>query len=119
MYTAFKITTAIRLAARLQASLGVRVVPIFWLASEDHDFGEINHTYLVQRDGEIGRVAFGWAGDHVEPGVSCTADTLKPFEHPNTALQVFSCVGNKARVISGRAKGATGSWATDGTTNGS
>jgi bacillithiol biosynthesis cysteine-adding enzyme BshC len=60
-YTAFKIATTIRLAAHLQASLKVHVVPIFWLASEDHDFGEINHTYLVQRDGEIGRVGFGWA----------------------------------------------------------
>jgi hypothetical protein len=57
---------------------------------------------------QVGDPAFGWAGDHVEPGVSCTADTKKPFEHPNTSLQIFSCVGNKATVISGKAKGATG-----------
>lgn len=57
---------------------------------------------------QVGDPAFGWAGDHIEPGVSCTADTLKPFEHPNISLQVFSCVGNKAKVISGDAKGATG-----------
>ncbi len=57
---------------------------------------------------QVGDSAFGWAGDHIEPGVSCTADTLKPFEHPNVALQVFSCVGNKAKVVSGDAKGATG-----------
>jgi hypothetical protein len=57
---------------------------------------------------QVGDPAFGWAGDHVEPGVSCTADTKKPFEHPNVSLQVFSCVGNQARVISGEAEGATG-----------
>jgi hypothetical protein len=57
---------------------------------------------------QVGDPATGWAGDHVEPGVSCTADTKKPFEHPNVSLQVFSCVGNRARVISGEAKGATG-----------
>jgi hypothetical protein len=57
---------------------------------------------------QVGDSAFGWAGDHVEPGVSCTADTHKPFEHPNISLQVFSCVGNKARVISGEAKDAQG-----------
>jgi len=62
-YTAFKIATTIRLTTHLEASLGARVVPVFWLASEDHDFGEINHTYMIQRDGEIGRVAFGWAGE--------------------------------------------------------
>jgi hypothetical protein len=57
---------------------------------------------------QVGDSAFGWAGDHVEPGVSCTCDTNKPFEHPNNSLQVFSCVGNKARLISGDAKGAEG-----------
>ena len=57
---------------------------------------------------QVGDPAFGWAGDHVEPGVSCTADTKKPFEHPNISLQIFSCAGNKAKVISGDAKGAIG-----------
>jgi hypothetical protein len=57
---------------------------------------------------QLGDPASGWAGDHVEPGVSCIVDTMKPFEHPNISLQVYSCVGNKAKVISGKAKGATG-----------
>ena len=57
---------------------------------------------------QVGDPACGWAGDHVEPGVSCTADTNKPFEHPNLPLQVFSCVGNRALVASGKAEGAEG-----------
>lgn len=57
---------------------------------------------------QIGDTAFGWAGDHVEPGVSCTGDTFKPFEHPNNSLQIFACVGNSATVITGEAKGARG-----------
>lgn len=57
---------------------------------------------------QVGDSAFGWAGDHIEPGVSCTADTQKPFEHPNTSLQLFTCVGNVATIVSGEAKGATG-----------
>jgi hypothetical protein len=57
---------------------------------------------------QVGDPAFGWAGDHLEPGVSCTADTNKPFEHPNNSLQLFACVGNQARVIAGEAKGAVG-----------
>jgi len=57
---------------------------------------------------QVGDSAFGWAGDHIEPGVSCTADTMKPFEHPNTSLQIFSCVGNKARIASGKARGEVG-----------
>jgi hypothetical protein len=55
-----------------------------------------------------GDPVFGWAGDHVEPGVSCTANTEKPFEHPNVSLQLYACAGNEAKVISGEAKGSTG-----------
>jgi bacillithiol biosynthesis cysteine-adding enzyme BshC len=33
---------------------------VFWLASEDHDLQEINHAYMVKRDGEIGRARFRW-----------------------------------------------------------
>ncbi len=57
---------------------------------------------------QVGDSAFGLAGDHIEPGVSCTADTHKPFDHPNNALQLFACVGNTARIVSGEAKGETG-----------
>ncbi|NTU97555.1 MAG: DUF4438 domain-containing protein [Chlorobiaceae bacterium] len=57
---------------------------------------------------QAGDPAFGWAGDHIEPGVSCTADTNKPFEHPNVGLQIYSCAGNRATVATGEAKGAEG-----------
>ncbi len=57
---------------------------------------------------QVGDSAFGWAGDHVEPGVSCTGNTQKPKEHPNNSLQMYSCVGNKATVASGEAKGESG-----------
>jgi bacillithiol biosynthesis cysteine-adding enzyme BshC len=62
-YTCHKIATTIRLAAEIEASFGVRCVPLFWLASEDHDLGEINHAYLAQSDGEIGHVGFGWSDE--------------------------------------------------------
>jgi len=57
---------------------------------------------------QAGDPAFGWAGDHLEPGVSCTADTKKPMEHPNTSLQYYACTGNPATVVSGKAEGAKG-----------
>lgn len=59
-YTTYKIIHAIRLAEQLSEELGAPVVPIFWLASEDHDLTEINHIHYVQPDGEIGRIAFPW-----------------------------------------------------------
>jgi len=60
-FTTYKIATTIRLAHALQDSLGVRVVPLFWMASEDHDFSEISRAYILKEDGEVGSVRFGWA----------------------------------------------------------
>ena len=39
-YTLYKIVTAIRLAERYEKQFGRRCVPVFWLASEDHDLGD-------------------------------------------------------------------------------
>lgn len=57
MYTIHKILTAIRLAEALEERLGIIVLPVFWAASEDHDFAEANHTYLVDGAGKLRRLA--------------------------------------------------------------
>ena len=57
---------------------------------------------------KVGDSAFGLAGDHIEPGASCTANAKKPMDFPNDSLQLFSCIGNEAKVVSGEASGATG-----------
>src|SRR5579884_2804763 len=44
-YTIYKALTAVRLAAQLTRE-GIPAVPLFWLPTEDHDFAEVNHTYV-------------------------------------------------------------------------
>jgi len=61
-YTAYKILTAVRLARSLTAELDVPVVPVFWLASEDHDFTEINRVRWPADDGALRTVSFDWEG---------------------------------------------------------
>lgn len=56
----------------------------------------------------LGDSAFGLAGDHIEPGVSCTANAEKPNDFPNNSLQILSCIGNEAKILSGEAQGETG-----------
>lgn len=56
---------------------------------------------------EAGDLAFGWEGDHVEPGVSA-AWGAKRHENPNRSLQVLACTGNQAVIMDGKAKGAKG-----------
>ena len=56
----------------------------------------------------VGDSAFGLAGDHIEPGASCNANSDKRFDFPNDSLQIYACIGNRAVVISGKADGAEG-----------
>lgn len=44
-YTIYKALTAIRTAEQLTAR-GVPAVPVFWLATEDHDLAEIDHAWV-------------------------------------------------------------------------
>ncbi|MCP3026217.1 bacillithiol biosynthesis cysteine-adding enzyme BshC [Halobacillus sp. A5] len=46
LYTVHKIISILQLARQQEADLGVPVVPLFWIAGEDHDFAEINHIFL-------------------------------------------------------------------------
>ncbi|WP_342509270.1 bacillithiol biosynthesis cysteine-adding enzyme BshC [Sporosarcina sp. FSL K6-2383] len=45
LYSVHKAITVILLARKKRAALGIPVVPVFWVAGEDHDLNEINHTY--------------------------------------------------------------------------
>lgn len=47
-YTIYKALTAAKLARQLNDS-GIRAVPVFWLATEDHDFEEVNHCHVYGR----------------------------------------------------------------------
>ncbi|MBS4177220.1 bacillithiol biosynthesis cysteine-adding enzyme BshC [Lederbergia citrea] len=45
LYTIHKIVSIIKLAQQQEKLLEKPVVPVFWIAGEDHDFLEINHIY--------------------------------------------------------------------------
>lgn len=49
LYTIYKALTVLQLAERLTDE-GMPTVPIFWIASEDHDFYEIAGVYFLNRD---------------------------------------------------------------------
>ena len=52
LYTVYKALTAARLADELEQRLDLPVVPVFWVASEDHDWEEVNHVHLgIPADG--------------------------------------------------------------------
>lgn len=61
-------------------------------------------TYNIR----IGDPAVGWEADHVEPGVSIRNPDQGERGNANVGLNVLSCIGNGARIVSGEAKGEKG-----------
>ena len=46
MYSIHKAISVITLAKQQREKLGIPVIPVFWIAGEDHDIDEINHVYI-------------------------------------------------------------------------
>ncbi len=56
LFTIYKAISAVGIAARLERELKRPVVPVFWIASEDHDFAEVNHAYVLDKDDDVRRI---------------------------------------------------------------
>ncbi|MBT2687928.1 bacillithiol biosynthesis cysteine-adding enzyme BshC [Bacillus sp. ISL-47] len=57
LYTIHKIISIISLAEQKEKELGVPVVPVFWIAGEDHDYQEVNHVY-VEKTNKMEKVIY-------------------------------------------------------------
>jgi len=91
LFSIFKALTAIKLADQATGA-GVNCVPVFWLATEDHDLAEVNHISFPGPDGSlqkltaptqgppdapVGTVTFG---AEIEPVVEAVAGILGESE---------------------------------------
>ncbi|MCG8603608.1 DUF4438 domain-containing protein [bacterium] len=78
--------------------------------SPDGELGVYPGTGSITYNFRAGDSAFRIAADHVEPAVSIynLGSTKDRNSRENVALNVLSCIGNEARVLSGEAKGARG-----------
>lgn len=83
-YSPYKALTAIRLARRQSELLGVPVVPVFWIAGEDHDWQEVSWVLAPEGDG-MARVALpdSFEGDRrsvgLAPAPASLAEVIEQF----------------------------------------
>lgn len=65
-------------------------------------------TYNIK----VGDSVRGWIGDHIEPGVSTYnkegRDHDTRYSRENQGYNILSCIGNEARIVSGKAKSKKG-----------
>jgi bacillithiol synthase len=90
LYTIHKILTAIRLAEELERDLGVVVLPVFWAASEDHDFAEVNHAWAVSADGALRRLS-----------IAATSPTAVPMSEMRLGDDVATALDELAETLQG------------------
>lgn len=57
LYTIYKALSAVKMADALNAK-GVKAVPIFWAATEDHDLEEVSAVATIANDGALTRVTY-------------------------------------------------------------
>ncbi|MCG0239155.1 MAG: bacillithiol biosynthesis cysteine-adding enzyme BshC [Firmicutes bacterium] len=91
LFTLYKAITAIQLARQQSEALGVPVIPVFWVAGEDHDFAEIARVEFPGREGPVrltlggapaGRVSVGHlpVGEAVAEFLAALEEALPPTE---------------------------------------
>jgi uncharacterized protein YllA (UPF0747 family) len=56
LYTIYKALSAVKLA-ECMTQRGIKAVPVFWIATEDHDFAEVANAELINRDCALSRVS--------------------------------------------------------------
>ncbi|MEO1633066.1 MAG: bacillithiol biosynthesis BshC, partial [Bacteroidota bacterium] len=68
LYTLYKTLTALQLARQMTEETDRRVVPVFWLEGEDHDFAEIRALTVTHRN-ELQRIVYDdGAAPHADRG---------------------------------------------------
>lgn len=53
-----KALAIVKAAEKYSEQLKRPVIPIFWIAGDDHDFEEVNHTFVINRKAEIEKIIY-------------------------------------------------------------
>lgn len=63
LYVIYKIVSTVNLAKKLKATYPkANFIPIYWMATEDHDWDEINHFYWLGKKFEVNTIQKGAVG---------------------------------------------------------
>ena len=86
LFSLFKALTTVKLANEA-SSAGCDSVPVFWLATTDHDLAEISHVSVLGPDGSLQRLTAPTQGTHDAPvGAVTFGAEIEPIVETAAAL---------------------------------
>lgn len=80
-----KAVSIIQAAASASKQLSRPIVPVFWIAGEDHDWDEVNHTYIVAADQSLKKLSLAKPSDS-RAAVSRTTISKEQWQEAITEL---------------------------------
>lgn len=87
LFTIYKTMTAILLARKYEKILNRPVVPVFWLADEDHDFEEIAWTGILGRN-DFRKIRFQDEGNNIPVSEEILSQQISAF-HSKVQEELF------------------------------
>lgn len=109
----YKAATIVQEARRAQALLKRDVVPVFWIAGEDHDFNEVNHAYFLMNNRQCEKIELQHPGDERAPvseihftqedwsrALEQLDETLQPTEFKTELMQKLQEISAASSTLS-------------------
>lgn len=109
----YKAITIIQEASRAAEKLGRDVLPVFWIAGEDHDFDEVNHTYYLTKERKPQKIELSHPGPEKAPvshihfsqeawdeALSQLDEALLPTEFKEDLLRQLNTIANASGTLS-------------------
>ncbi|MEK4511870.1 bacillithiol biosynthesis cysteine-adding enzyme BshC [Paenibacillus sp. FSL K6-2524] len=84
----YKAISIIKAAEHASSKLGRPVVPVFWIAGEDHDWDEVNHTFVLSSDLQISRIRVPREDEKRSP-VSLTEVSKEEWDRVSEELELM------------------------------
>ncbi|WP_221564087.1 bacillithiol biosynthesis cysteine-adding enzyme BshC [Alkalihalobacillus sp. TS-13] len=110
LYTIHKCLSTILFAQEKERQLGTPVIPVFWIAGEDHDFDEINHIHVPDGDQLKKHKLNLYEGMRSVSHIKCENDRLLPWaeevirsfgetEHTQQVKDLVNAAINKSETL--------------------
>jgi len=97
-YFVYKIASVIQLAAKLSKMYNANVVPVYWMATEDHDVDEIRSvsmfgkklTWNTEQQGAVGRLSTDDLGAYIEEIAGALGSSPQALEMSAVLKKIYA-----------------------------